>query len=191
MEKYFVKQTGLFWKASADEFKHVTSICVASMMTALNTLLGAFKIILIPKILTISFASLATASCAMFCGPLLTGTVGAIADILKYIIRPDGPFFPGFTINEFLTGVIYGFFFYKLSEVSLKRCILARLTIVLFMNMFLTPLWLYILYGDSFWALVSTRIIKNIVMFPIDVMLLYMVMQITSRALKQMPRGTV
>lgn len=124
-------------------------------------------------------------------GPLLTGTVGAIADILKYIIRPDGPFFPGFTINEFLTGVIYGFFFYKLSEVSLKRCILARLTIVLFMNMFLTPLWLYILYGDSFWALVSTRIIKNIVMFPIDVMLLYMVMQITSRALKQMSRGTV
>lgn len=185
MEKYFVKQPGSLWKSSSEEFKSVTSICVASMMMGLNTLLGYFKIILIPKILTISFSSLAVAACAMFCGPLLTGTVGAIADILKYIIRPDGPFFPGFTINEFLTGLIYGYFFYKRTDISVKRCISARLVIVILINMLLTPLWLYILYGNSFWALVSARLVKNIVMFPIDVMLLYMVTQITSRIMKQ------
>lgn len=185
MEKYFVKQSPSFWKTSADEFKNVTSICVASMMMALNTLLGYFKIILIPKILIISFSSLAVASCAMFCGPLLTGSVSAVADIIKYIMRPDGPFFPGFTINEFLTGFIYGYFFYQRSEISLKRCISARLLVVLLINLFLTPLWLYILYGNAFWAMVSARLLKNVVMFPIDVTLLYMVTQITSRAMRQ------
>lgn len=185
MEKYFVKQTPSFWKTCSDEFKNVTSICVASMMMALNTLLGYFKIILIPKVLIISFSSLAVASCAMFCGPLLTGTVGAIADILKYIIRPDGPFFPGFTINEFLTGFIYGYFFYRRTQISWKRCAAARLLVVLLINLFLTPLWLYILYGNAFWAMVSARILKNVIMFPIDVILLYMVTQITAKAMKQ------
>ncbi len=188
MQKYFVTQTQLFWKNSADEFKRVSSICLAAMMTALNTLIGAFRIVVIPKFLTISFASLATASCAMMCGPLLTGTVAAIADILEFILRPDGTFFFGFTLNEFLTGLIYGAFFYRVSTISLKRCIIARLCIVLLMNMFLTPLWLYILYGDSFFALLATRVIKNIVMFPIDVALLYFVTSTTARILKQRRR---
>lgn len=188
MQKYFVTQTQSFWKKSANEFKHVSSICIASMMTALNTLIGAFRIVVIPKFLTISFASLATASCAIMCGPLLTGTVAAIADILEFMLRPDGSFFFGFTLNEFLTGLIYGAFFYRTTTISLKRCILARLCIVLLMNMFLTPLWLYILYGDSFFVLLTTRVIKNIIMFPIDVALLYFVTTTTLRILKQMQR---
>lgn len=171
------------WKASLKEFKSVRSICVAAMMTALNTLLGAFKIS-ISQILVISFSSLAVAPCAMFCGPLLTGTVGAIADILKYMIRPDGPFFPGFTINEFLTGIIYGFFFYKVSNISWKRCLAARIVIVLLINMCLTPVWLNMLYGNSFWALVTARIVKNIVMLPIDVALLYFVVSTSQKIMK-------
>ena len=111
MEKYFVKQTPSFWMEAVQEFKRVSSITVAAMMMALNTLLGYFKIILIPKILTISFASLAVGACALVCGPLLSGCMAAVADIIKYVVRPDGAFFVGFTLNEFLVGFIYGLFF--------------------------------------------------------------------------------
>jgi len=188
MEKNFVKQTPSFWKISADEFKHVNSICIAAMMMALNTLLGYFKIIIIPKILTISFASLAVGACAMYCGPLLTATVSAVADILKYIVRPDGTFFLGFTLNEFLTGLIYGAFFYQQKAITLKRCIIARASIVLLINMILTPLWLHILYKEAFMAMVSARLLKNVVMFPIDVFLLYMVTQTTAKIRKRQTR---
>lgn len=185
MEKYFVKQTTSFWIDAAQEFKRVTSITVAAMMMALNTLLGYFKIILIPKILTISFASLAVASCAMVCGPLLSACMAAVADVIKYVVRPDGPFFIGFTVNEFLTGFIYGLFFYKCTKVSLGRCICARLIIVLLINLFLTPLWLYVMYGNAFWAMVSARLLKNVLMFPIDAALLYLVLTTTSKVMKQ------
>ncbi len=185
MEKYFVKQTTSFWIDAAQEFKRVTSITVAAMMMALNTLLGYFKIILIPKILTISFASLAVASCAMVCGPLLSACMAAVADVIKYVVRPDGPFFIGFTVNEFLTGFIYGLFFYKCTKVSLGRCICARLVIVLLINLFLTPLWLYVMYGNAFWAMVSARLLKNVLMFPIDAALLYLVLTTTSKVMKQ------
>lgn len=183
MKENFVT-TIFYWKESAQSFKSVQKIAFASMMTALNTLIGAFKIVLIPKVLTISFASLAVAPCAIVCGPLLTGTVGMIADILKYLIYPDGPFFFGFTLNEFLTGFIYGCFFYKVSNISLKRVICARVVIVLLLNMILTPLWLFMMYGDSFLVLVSARIVKNIVMLPIDIGLLYMVIKTAQKIVK-------
>lgn len=183
--KDFVKSNP-FWKASAQECKRVKSICVAAMMTALNTLLGMFTITLIPKILIISFSFLASASCAMFCGPLLTGCAGAIADILKYIAHPNGPFFIGYTFNEFLVGMIYGCFFYRRDHISLRRCIVARLCVVLILNLFFTPLWLYVMYDKAFLAMVSARVLKNIVMFPIDTFLLYIVMQLSVKIKRQM-----
>ena len=151
MEKYFVKQTPSFWMEAVQEFKRVSSITIAAMMMALNTLLGYFKIILIPKILTISFASLAVGACALVCGPLLSGCMAAVADIIKYVVR----------------------------------CVVARFVIVFLINLFLTPLWLYILYGNAFWAMVSARLLKNALMFPIDVALLYLVLTTTSKVMKQ------
>ena len=185
MEKYFVKQTPSFWMEAVQEFKRVSSITVAAMMMALNTLLGYFKIILIPKILTISFASLAVGACALVCGPLLSGCMAAVADIIKYVVRPDGAFFVGFTLNEFLVGFIYGLFFYKCTKITFIRCVVARFVIVFFINLFFTPLWLYILYGNAFWAMVSARLLKNALMFPIDVALLYLVLTTTSKVMKQ------
>ena len=181
----FVKSNS-FWKASAQEFKRVKSICIASMMTALNTLLGMFTVTLIPRILIISFSFLASASCAMFCGPLLSGCAGAIADILKHIVNPNGPFFIGYTLNEFLVGMLYGCFFYRREKISLRRCIVARFTVVLILNLFLTPLWLYIMYNEAFFAMVSARLLKNIVMFPIDTFLLYIVMQLSVKIKRQL-----
>lgn len=186
MNKNFVHKRLTFWQDSLHEVKQVKSICIAAMMMALNTLLGYFKIIVIPKLLTISFASLAIASCAMCCGPLLSAAMAGAADIIKYLVRPDGPFFIGFTLNECLTAMIYGCLFYRQSSISLKRCIAARLLVAVLINLLLTPLWLYMLYGDSFWAMLSVRITKNLLMFPIDTALLYLVLKTTGKVMAQM-----
>ena len=112
----------------------------------------------------------------------MAGFAGIICDNIKYFLNPSGPYMPLFGLNEFLTGFIYGLFFYK-KELTIKRVIAARLTVVLLINMLLTPLWLHMLYGNAFIVLVQARILKNILLFPIDVFLLYTVLKATKRAI--------
>ena len=153
------------------------SICGCAMLTTLNVVAGTFFIPLSPT-LRIGFSSIFAGVSGMIYGPVLTGFAGIIADTLKYIARPDGPYFPGFALNEFLIGMIYGCFFYK-KELSFLRVLAARLCITVFINLFLTSLWLNILYQSQLFTLL--RIFKNVIMFPIDVALLYFALKATKR----------
>lgn len=164
-------------KQSAKEVRRVTSITGTAMLTALNVAAGTLFIPITPT-LRIGFSSIFAGVSGMYYGPVITGMAGVIADTLKYIIRPDGPYFPGFAINEFLTGMIYGAFFYK-KEITLPRVIIARLCITVFINLILTSLWLNIMYQSPLFTMI--RLIKNVVMFPIDVALLYFALKAAKR----------
>lgn len=168
-------------KSSAKELRKVTSLTGTAMLTALNVAVGSLFIPITPT-LRIGFSSLPAAVSAMYYGPICTGIAGVIADTLKYIIRPDGPYFPGFALNEFLTGLIYGCFFYK-KKITLPRVIIARACITIFINLILTSLWLNILYQNPIFTI--ARLIKNVVMFPIDVALLYTILKSAERIKKQ------
>jgi ECF transporter S component (folate family) len=106
--------------------------------------------------------------------------MGVASDILGYFARPNGVFFPGFTLNALIIGLIYGFFFYK-KPITLKRVILASLMSTIIINLILTPLWLNMMYGNAFGVLVAGRIIKNVVMFPIDTALLMTVLKLVEK----------
>lgn len=165
-------------KDSAKEIKKVSSICGCAMFTAIDIILKAVRIDF-SAFLSIGFSSLAVAVSALYYGPILTGLAGVIADTLGYLIHPNGPYFPGFAISAFVTGLIYGCFFYKQEDISWKRVILARLSITIVINLILTPLWLNMMYGTLLFAV--PRIIKNIVMFPLDAWLLYIVLKTAKR----------
>lgn len=168
-------------KDSAKEIRNVRSISGCAMLTALHVVISSFKIA-VSNILVISFGFLATGICAMQYGPVLCGISGIVGDLLTYLIRPDtGAYFPGFTFNAFLGAFIYGCFLYK-KEVTLTRTILCRFTVVIVINLILTPIWLHIMYGNALIA--GIRIIKNIAMFPIDTALLYFTLKTASRLQK-------
>lgn len=167
---------------SAQGLKNLKNLVGTSMFVGINVILGFFKIVLIPRILEIQFSTLAHAACAFTYGPVMAGLSGILTDTIKYFMNPSGPYMPLFAINEFLTGFIYGLFFYK-KKITWTRVILARLIVVLLLNITLTPLWLHLLYGDAYIVYVQARILKNIVMFPIDVLLLYSVLKAAERAL--------
>lgn len=164
-------------RGSLRESRKLTSIVGCSMLATLNTIVSTFRIV-VSNMLEIGFSSLVVGVSGLYYGPILSGIAGFIADTLKYIVRPSGPYFPGFAINECLTGVIYGCFFYH-QKVTLKRVILARFCVTFFINIILTSLWLYILYGNHLVA--SVRIIKNVVMFPLDCFLLYQTLKIAEK----------
>jgi ECF transporter S component (folate family) len=119
---------------------------------------------------------------AVIFGPVAGGVTGAFGDVLGWIIRPNGPFFPGFTISGFVTGVIFGLFFYR-QEITLKRAILAAISVVLIVELGLNTIWIMILFGNAFKVLIVGRLIKALIILPVQVLVLYG----TGYFLKRMP----
>lgn len=60
----------------------------------------------------IGFGGLPIIFTGILFGPLAGGIVGAISDILGYIINPMGAYMPHFTLTSFLTGFIPGLIIY-------------------------------------------------------------------------------
>jgi len=124
--------------------------------------------------LRISFGFLPIAVFAMLFGPWKTGLMAAIADILGGMIFSPGLFFPGFTVSAFLSGLIYGYFFYK-KEITIKILFIASTLILLFIDLGLNTIWLSMLYNKAAEALIVSRAIKSLLMLPLHIFLLYMV----------------
>lgn len=126
-------------------------------------------------ILRIGFGFLPIAMMGIKYGPLWAGFGYAIGDILGMLIFPSGAYFPGFTLTAFITGYVFGLFLYNKEyskSISWKRVLPATLIVVLGCNLILDTFWLTILMGDGFIALLPTRILKCVVMIPIQLILI-------------------
>ena len=155
-----------YWRKAAREFKSVRSITGAALFAAMSPILGLFTI-QVNQFMTIGFTSLTHAMTGYFFGPLVVCMSGGIADVIKYLLKPDGAFFPGFTLNEMLVGFIYGLFFYG-RKIDMPKTVVSRLIVTVGINLTLTPLWLSIMYGNAYKFMVPTRLIKNILIIPIS-----------------------
>lgn len=161
-------------KDSAQELKKLHSLSVMSMLTAMQTVLGLFTI-MIGEFIKIGFSFLTLALAGMLYGPVAAGILGGLGDILNYLIKPAGPFFPGFTVSAVLSGFIYGFFLYK-KPVSIRQVFFAKLIIVIFVDLFLSTIWLSLLWGKVYWVLLPMRALKAVIMLPIETGILYIVL---------------
>ena len=168
-------------QAAAKELRSTRSLAGEGLLAALGLVLNQFTIV-VSQLLEIGFSFLAAGVGGFLYGPWLAGLAGIVMDLLGYALRPNGGFFLGFTLNEFLLGFIYGCWFYK-KPVSLLRTFCACVCVVLFINFFLTPLWLNILYGNAM-VLSQIRLVKNIIKLPLDTALLYFVLKTVEKQSK-------
>ena len=168
-----------FMKSSADELKSVSTVSVAGMLVAISIVLSFLRVV-ISSVLEISFAFLPLAAGGLLYGPVVGGIMGILSDVLGYFIRPNGPFFPGFTLNALISGLLYGLFLYK-KPVTLKRVIIVSALITILINLLLNSLWLSMMYGKAFVVLLTARIVKNVVMFPINTALLMVLLKFIER----------
>ncbi len=148
---------------------NIIRLTVSAMLLALSVILGLFKIP-ISQVSEIRLQFLPVAMGGMLFGPLYGGIIGGLSDILGYIVRPTGPFFPGFTISAIVQGAIYGIMLKK--DQSLKMVMIAQGVDCIVVSMILNPVWLYFMYDMGFAALFVTRLIKILVMYPVNVILL-------------------
>ena len=160
------KWTGLF-RDSVGELRAVPSLTACAMLAALALILNSVASINIGPFVKIGFSAIPNQMVDFLFGPI-TGTLFAgVLDIVKYFLRPDGPFFFGFTFNAMLAAFIYGCFYYH-RKLTFPRVLAAKLTVVLVVNVFFNTLWLSMLYGQAFLAILPARTLKNLIMWPID-----------------------
>ena len=75
-------------------------------------------------------------------------------------------------LNAMLAAFIYGCFYYK-HKLTFRRVLIAKLVVILIVNILLNTLWLDMLYGKGFLALLPMRVLKNLIMWPVNSMLFY------------------
>ena len=161
--------------SSAPRLGGIATVAACGMLLALEVVLGMFTLNVSP-LLKIGFSFLPVAAAGMLFGPVAGGTVGALGDVVSYFISPMGPYFPGFTVNGFLSGFLYGLFLYR-KPVTLLRTLLAKVSVTTLINLLLTPLWLAVLYSRAFIAVLSARVATNLALLPVDIALLYVLMK--------------
>ena len=146
-------------------------LVIMAFMIALEIILTRFLSINTP-ILRIGFGFLPVAMLGIMYGPIWAGLSYAIGDVLGMMIFPTGAYFPGFTLTAFLTGLTYGLFLYKKENITWKTALIPCLIVTLVLNLCLDTLWLKILMGQGFFALLPTRILKCVIMLPIETILI-------------------
>lgn len=119
----------------------------------------------------ITFGFLPIALYGAMYGPWRAGMVGAVANLVGSLIFVPDIFFPGFILSDFLTGWIYGYFFNKKECFSWKRIWIPFLLVTLIVHLGLNTLWLVIMYDKAAGAIFLSRLIKNIICFPIEISL--------------------
>jgi len=106
----------------------------------------------------IGFSFVPVVIAAILFGPLQAAVVGALGDFLGAILFPIGPYFPGFTLTAFLTGLVFGVFLHK--EQTLSRILGAVVIAQFVLGLFLNTYWISVLYGSPFGPLLATRVIQ-------------------------------
>ena len=152
-------------------------IILTAILLAALIVLSRFLSIKTP-ILKISFAFIPTMLCAIWLGAKWTILLNTLGDIIGATLFPTGPFFIGYTISTAIAGLIYGLLLYKREENSyddkqfIIRLIVSAILVTGISNVGLNTLWISITTGKAFVVLLGTRIVKEIVMIPIQIIVI-------------------
>ena len=170
-------------------------LTTSSILVALGVVLSFFRIP-ISAVTEITLTGLPIAAGGYLFGPWVGMLIGALIDVCGFFIAPKGPFFPGFTISTALIGMIYGLFLYRewwdknirqqgLLYAGTKglalRIIVAHLLKTVFISLMLNCFWLSVFYGMTFKVVFLASVPKEGINFPIEVFLIYNVVQILKR----------
>lgn len=191
---------------SAKSLKELRTLTTTGMLLALAVAIRSLAIQITLDI-RIVFTFLPICVIAMLYGPVVCGISTTALDLIGFII--DNKSARGYSwelaMIVLLSGVFYGIFLYKkdISKIDFKSILsilLARGSVIVICNIILNSYFLYHLYINKDFSVVTLfeasdvrtafltwwtpRITKNLVQFPIDAVLLTIVLPAASTAYK-------
>ena len=165
---------------SYKELKNLRTLVFTAMLIAVGIVLGQFSI-QITDTTKVGISFIATQLTATLFGPVVGGLMGGVADVLKFIIKPTGAFFIGWTINAMVGPIIYGMMLYK-KKLTLARILISKAIVAVVVNMGLGCLWSSLLYGKAFWVLVGSKAIQQVIQVPVQSIIFWMVVKALEKA---------
>ncbi|MFV0313909.1 MAG: folate family ECF transporter S component [Anaerotignum sp.] len=153
------------------KFSNTHRLVIMALLVAMSIILSRFLSISAWN-LKIGFAFAPIALAGMLFGPIPAAIVAMVADIIGASLFPVGQFFPGFTFTAFLSGLLYGLFLYK--KPSFTNIIFVSVINQLICSLTLNTLWISILYGTPFWALLPTRVVQACFMGVVEIIVIRM-----------------
>lgn len=149
-----------------------------ALLVAMHIILSRFLSINAWNI-KIGFAFVAVFIGAYLYGPIAGAAVGGLGDFLGAILFPIGAYFPGFTLNCALTGVVMGVLLHK--KQTPLRIVLTAAINELGIAMWITPLWISILYGSPYWPLVISRLPQIGILFVVEIIVMFLMIKVMDR----------
>ena len=163
------------FRQSAQELKQVRTLTGVAMLLAMSVVISFTASVRVTETIKIGLGYLITALLGMLYGPFTAALAAGAGDLIKYLLKPDGAYFFGFTLTAMLGGVVYGVFFYR-EKCTIPRAIASKATVSLLLNCLLNTVWVSWLYGMPFFGALGPRVIKNLMALPFEIVLLYIVL---------------
>ena len=159
---------------------NTSSLVMMGLFIALEIVLSRFVSISAWNI-KIGFAFVPLIIAAIKLGPINAGIVGALAYFLGAILFPIGPYFPGFTLTSFLSGVTFGVCLHR--KQSFSRILTAVAIKQFILSLFLNTICISILYGAPYKALFITRIMQCIIIAPVEIITINLISKTVATSL--------
>ncbi len=161
-----------YWKAAVGELKQIKKLALAALVCALCVVVDGLLTIPLNQTMQIKFAFIPMAVGVAVYGPVLGGVVAILTDTLSFFIFNQGfPYFPGYMISELLAAVIFGLFLYR-RKINVWRLFAAKVLVNFPINVALGAFWSYLLYDAAYILDLWSRLLKNALFLPLEVMVL-------------------
>ena len=176
-----------YWKDAAAELRSTRMLVFAALMIALRV---ALKSVSIPVAadLRINTAFIINGFGAMIMGPVLAMLAAIVSDTLGCVLFPTGTYFMPFVLTEIAGSLIFALFLYR-ARITVRRVVLSRFCIDFFVNIVLTTplmaLYYQLVLGRNYTLFNLTRIIKNLVLFPAEAVILVAVLRMAIPAVRR------
>lgn len=176
-----------YWLCAAKQFSNVKIIAVAAVIIALRLAVKLFKIPLAAD-LFLTFDCYVNAVGSFVYGPLVGLAVGAVSDTIGAILMPTGAYFFPFIFVEMFSSFIFGLFLWK-RQLHVVRTVMSKFTVNFVCNIIMNSIlmkWYYAFFGiDTIYPFINVaRIVKSLVLFPLEGALIFAVLQAVLPALK-------
>ncbi len=158
------------WKTRETTIKNIALI---ALFIALKIIINTFYLPVADN-LRIKFTFLIVAVEASIVGVVPAMLSAFCSDVLSNTLMPTGPFFFGYTLSALLTSLIFALFLHK-KQITITSLFISRLLVNVFVNATLGSLWSHMLFKKGYPYYFSVSIVKNIVLLPLEVFLLYLV----------------
>lgn len=158
-------------------FAKTKAVVICALLMAIHIVLGYYSVP-VGAYMRFGFTFITQPVVAMLFGPVPAAIVGIIQDLLKWILKPIGAYWPPYALCVGISALIYGLMLYK-KRVTFMRVYAADLLVSIFVNATLSSIALAPTVGAGLVGILPGRIIKELVfnVIPVHACINYLILK--------------